>query len=45
LIAADAAESMDVPADLEQRVREYLAENPAEPWEDAVRHAVEEALS
>jgi hypothetical protein len=40
LITAQHAEDIDVPDDLEPRVREYLAENPNAPWEDAVCDAV-----
>ena len=35
-------EEIDVPGDLEQRVRDYLAEHPEEPWASAVRHLVDE---
>jgi hypothetical protein len=40
LIDAQDDEDIDVPEDLGHRVREYLAENPAAPWEDAVRDVV-----
>jgi hypothetical protein len=40
VIDAQDAEDGDIPEDLEQRVREYLAEYSAAPWEDAVRHVV-----
>ena len=41
-IAAHADEAeVAVPDDLEARVRDYLAQEPEAPWEDAVRHAVE----
>jgi hypothetical protein len=40
-IAAHADEAeVAVPDDLEARVRDYLAQEPEAPWEDAVRHAV-----
>jgi hypothetical protein len=29
-----------VPDDLDTRVKDYLDENPASPWEEAIRHAV-----
>jgi hypothetical protein len=31
-----------VPADLEEQVRSYLAEHPAEPWDNAVREIAQE---
>ena len=41
-IAAHADEAeVAVPDDLEARVRDYLAQEPEAPWEDAVRHVVE----
>jgi DNA topoisomerase VI subunit A len=35
------ADTIAVPDDLEARVRDYLAQEPEAPWEDAVRNAVE----
>jgi hypothetical protein len=42
MIKARTAEDILVPKDLEQRVRNYLDENPEEPWASAVRHIAEE---
>jgi hypothetical protein len=36
------AAAIEAPADLGARVRGYLDANPENPWEDAVRHVVEE---
>jgi hypothetical protein len=35
-------EPVDVPADLEQRVRDHLAENPTETWDSAVKAIIDE---
>jgi hypothetical protein len=36
-------EEIGIPDDLEDLVRDYLAEHPDKPWEDAVRHAADSA--
>ena len=36
------AEPVEVPSDLENRVRAHLRSNPEETWDDAVRGIVEE---
>src|SRR5262245_15777673 len=35
-------EEIDVPDDLDRRVREYLEENPAKPWTEAVHRLADE---
>jgi hypothetical protein len=40
MLKAHAVEEIAVPEDLEQRVREYLGENPEAPWGAAIHAAV-----
>ncbi len=42
MLKAHAAEDIAVPEDLEQRVREYLGENPEAPWSAAIHAALKE---
>jgi hypothetical protein len=35
--------TIEVPADLEERVREYLEENPTESWDEAVVAILDES--
>lgn len=41
-IAVQSNDAIAVPADIEDQVRAYLAENPEEPWEAAVQHTVDD---
>jgi hypothetical protein len=45
MIKVQVAEDVVVPKDLEQRVRNYLKENPEEPWAAGVLLIAEEIAS